>query len=594
MNHFKILDESTDDTLILEGYIAVFGGEDLTGEHFTSKTDFNSAYTRQDTVLIDWEHGQEPDDVKNQPGRDDILGKVDSVTMRADDIGLLARHVLDRREQYVSQFIEPLAQAELLGSSSEATPKGIKRNQGEIVAWPLKRQSFTVTPAETRLLSDHQMEIVKRYPNLKSLIGGGTAEKQDTDNQNGDNNLMSEKENQSLDEVTNEVTEIKAAIADLTKTVVDYVDAQKVLDETPAPKKAARVEVVEDETDKKVKADPAKLGTLLQATRSIAMGMQPTKAMKAVLGANEAIPSQGGHLVGTDQSTEFDKKMFETAVFSSRTAHATITNGANSIDFYGRKEDSRATGSRFGGIRGYRVQAGGTITASQPNFFKYTLKPSKYAILAYATDEIVNDSALLQSEILDTAPKELAFMLDDDIVNGSSAGYPEGILNANCLKSITKESGQAATTIEANNIIKMWAALWNKSNAVWFINTDVTPQLHQLNLPVGTGGGLVYMPPGGLSASPYGTLYGRPVIETEFNATLGTQGDILLADMSQYKTASVGSTQVATSIHVQFVTDQMAWRFTSRYDGQATWEAALTPYKGTNTVSPFVVLDTRS
>jgi HK97 family phage major capsid protein len=148
----------------------------------------------------------------------------------------------------------------------------------------------------------------------------------------------------------------------------------------------------------------------------------------------------------------------------------------------------------------------------------------------------------------------------------------------------------------AENVINMWARIWSKSRATaaWFINQDIEPQLYQLNLAVGTGGQLVYMPPGGLSASPHGTLMGRPVIPTEFNATLGTQGDIVLADWTQYKLATVGGTQVASSMHVQFVTDQMAWRFTARYDGQATWQAALTPYKGSNTQSPFVTLDTRS
>ena len=79
------------------------------------------------------------------------------------------------------------------------------------------------------------------------------------------------------------------------------------------------------------------------------------------------------------------------------------------------------------------------------------------------------------------------------------------------------------------------------------------------------------MPPNGLSGQPYGTLYGRPVIPTEFNATLGTVGDIVLADFSQYKLANMGAVQTASSMHVQFLTDQMVWRFTVEYDGQATW-----------------------
>jgi hypothetical protein len=50
---------------------------------------------------------------------------------------------------------------------------------------------------------------------------------------------------------------------------------------------------------------------------------------------------------------------------------------------------------------------------------------------------------------------------------------------------------------------------------------------------IGTGGVPVYLPPGGLSESPYAILKGRPVIPVEYCATLGTVGDIILADFTQ-------------------------------------------------------------
>jgi hypothetical protein len=179
--------ESTDTELILDGPIALFGGADIVGERFEPETDFESNYTKTGRLLIDWEHGTEPDVDEQgqkiaQPGRDDILGYVDWLTKRTDDIGLLARHVLDRSARYVSEFIEPLARAGLLGSSSEATEKGvIREDDGLITRWPLKRQSLTVMPMEPRLLTDHQLEVVKSlaeaHPFLKTLIpeAAGTA-----------------------------------------------------------------------------------------------------------------------------------------------------------------------------------------------------------------------------------------------------------------------------------------------------------------------------------------------------------------------------------------------------------------------------------
>jgi HK97 family phage major capsid protein len=85
-------------------------------------------------------------------------------------------------------------------------------------------------------------------------------------------------------------------------------------------------------------------------------------------------------------------------------------------------------------------------------------------------------------------------------------------------------------------------------------------------------------------------IKGKPVHVTEFNAALGTTGDILLADMSQYLMWEKGDVQAATSIHIAFLTDEQAFRFIYRADGQTAHYSAITPFKGTNTQSPFVGL----
>lgn len=619
MKYLKVNEELTNDNeLVLDTYIALYGGSDLTGERFTKNTQFESVYTRQGFVAVDWEHGLEPDDVKTQPTRDDIFGTVNWGTHKSDDIGLLAQSVLDRREAYVTDFIEPLARAGLLGTSSESIPKKIRKTaDGTIEAWPLKRLTLTVNPAEIRMLNDHQVEVIKslvdEMPALKSLLPTdakdgmekNTLQGNEKNNPDNGDNQMNEKEIKALIDAaveaalaSQEQPNFEELIAKAGKSageeaVKAYLAQQ---DETIAPKKGS-IEFLEDEADKAVKANPYKLGATMQAVKTaIVSPSNLSYEQKAILGANESIPQEGGFLVGTEMDGGLEKKMHDSAVFSSRAALRTIGEGANSVDFFGVKENSRATGSRFGGVRGYRVAEGQTITASSMKFYKFTLKPSKYAAVTYGTNEVLNDSRLLEQEVMESIPLELAFMLDDDMLNGVSAGYPKGITRADSFIEEPKEGGQAATTIVAENIINMWARVWarSKPNAVWFINSDVTPQLHKLNLPVGTGGALVYMPPGGLSSAPFGTLYGRPVIETEFNETLGTVGDIIVADWSQYKLATVGGLKAASSIHVQFLTDQSTFRFTVRYDGQSSWEKDLTPYKGTQTVSPFVGLATRS
>ena len=60
--------------------------------------------------------------------------------------------------------------------------------------------------------------------------------------------------------------------------------------------------------------------------------------------------------------------------------------------------------------------------------------------------------------------------------------------------------------------------------------------------------------------------------------------------MSQYLLWEKGNVEYATSMHVEFLTDQEVARFIYRADGQSAFASALTPYKGSATTSPFVVL----
>ncbi|KKK74392.1 hypothetical protein LCGC14_2884220, partial [marine sediment metagenome] len=216
--------------------------------------------------------------------------------------------------------------------------------------------------------------------------------------------------------------------------------------------------------------------------------------------------------------------------------------------------------------------------------------------LYYATEEVLADTTALGALMTKGFSEEFGFKIDDSIMNGTGAGMFLGILNSGALVSVNKETGQAATSLVAENVIKMWSRMYARSraNAIWVINQDVEPAMFTMSIAVGTGGVPVYMPPGGLSKSPYGTLFSRPVIAIEQCQTLGTKGDIYLLDLSQYLMIDKGGIKSAKSIHVQFLTGQTAYRFIYRADGQPLWNSVLTPFNGSNTLSPFISLDTRS
>ena len=320
--------------------------------------------------------------------------------------------------------------------------------------------------------------------------------------------------------------------------------------------------------------------------------------VRAASGLSESVPSDGGFLVQQDFSGELLQQVFETGVLASRCRRVQISGNSNSIKINGIDETSRVT-NRSGGILGYWEEEAAQKTASAPKFRKIELNLKKLIGLCYATDELLEDAAALEGVIRTGFASEFGFLLDDAIVNGVGAGQPLGILNAGCLVSVTKETGQKAATIMAENIIKMDSRLFPSSNtnAVWLINQNTKPQLYTMSLSVGTGGIPIYMPAGGLSGQPYSTLLGKPVLPIEQAATLGTVGDIMLVDLAGgYILAEKGGIKSDMSIHLRFNYDESVFRFVMRVDGQPIRAAALTPYKGGagSTQSHFVALETRS
>lgn len=339
-------------------------------------------------------------------------------------------------------------------------------------------------------------------------------------------------------------------------------------------------------------------GEFLQCVKHAAhtpSGIDPRLQKRAALGANEKVGSEGGFLVGKDVSSQILEDMHEVGILAPKCTEVPVGASSNGTIINGVDETSRVDGSRFGGVQAYWADEAGTITATKPKFRQIRLELKKLFSLFYATDETVQDAAQLGALANKAFAEEMAFRVDDAIFRGLGGGQPLGILKSGVLVSVPKEAGQAAATILYENIVKMFARMpaRSQSRGVFFINIDTMPQIMLMTLPGGTSSTPVFLPPGGATVAPYGTLMGRPIIPIEHCSTVGTQGDIVLADFSQYLLATKGGLQQAESMHVQFLTGEMTYRFTYRVDGQTARSAPLTPFKGAATQGPFIVLDTR-
>lgn len=339
---------------------------------------------------------------------------------------------------------------------------------------------------------------------------------------------------------------------------------------------------------------------VIAAANAINGGVIDTRLLEvnaAITGAGTAPLSDGGFMIQTQFSDQIWQNVADVGQLAPRTMKLTIGAGFNAIEIIKIKDQSRADGARWGGVQVYFTAEAGTVDPTKIKFEKVRMEATKMMALAYFTKEILRDAPAVESLTRTAVTEEFAVVLDEKIYGGTGGtGAPLGFMNSGSKISIAKENNQAAASIVPQNIVKMYARCFPRfrANAAWFYNVDIEPQLHLMTLPIGTAGVPVFLPPAGLPSAPNGMLYGKPLIPVETAETLGTEGDLVLADLGQYALVEKEGLSISRSEHVRFLNDEIVVKFTKELNGQPKYDEAITPKKGTNTLSAFVTLATRA
>lgn len=390
---------------------------------------------------------------------------------------------------------------------------------------------------------------------------------------------------------------------------VDMEEIKKVIDEQLAEfKKPVDSKVEAGDVDPTEKGDPkggfVNFAEFAQAVaiaekspRSIDKRLEALEAKTAGDGLTELHDSEGGFLIPTEFRAELLKLAEEKSNLMARCMPVPMSTNSVSIPYI--KGVDRSGGYIHGAIKLSWIEEEAVKDVTKPKFGLVTLTLHELAGFAYTSNQILEDSPISLQPLLTACFSDaFAWTMDNVLINGTGSGQPLGILNAPCLTSITKETGQTADTILFENIVKMEARLLpaSEGKAIFLANKNVFPQLATMSFPVGTAGVPVYLPANEASGKPYKTLMGRPLIFTEHCQKLGDKGDIFLADYSQYLLGQKKGRgiQADTSMHLKFDYDQTAFRFTFRVDGQPWLPSKITPrYATTDYLSPFVTLDAR-
>jgi HK97 family phage major capsid protein len=320
--------------------------------------------------------------------------------------------------------------------------------------------------------------------------------------------------------------------------------------------------------------------------------------------SGEGVGTDGGFLVPPSFSTEIWQKVQAEENLLNRCTPL-VTDG-NSMML---PKDETTPWQTSGGVQVYWEGEAQAASASKAAFEMSALRLSKLMALVPISEELLQDASGLESWLRAKAPGKMAAKLNTAIVAGTGVGQPLGIIpgyaavGASVIQ-VSKATSQPADTVWMANIEAMHARMYApwRRNGIWLINQDLETQLAGMafqasgatSLLPGTNPVPAYLPAGGLSASPYATLKGRPVVPIEACAAIGDLGDIIFVDFNQYwALTKSGGIQTDTSIHLYFDQALTAFRFIFRVNGQPAWSSTITRQNGGNDLSWAVALQAR-
>jgi HK97 family phage major capsid protein len=243
----------------------------------------------------------------------------------------------------------------------------------------------------------------------------------------------------------------------------------------------------------------------------------------------------------------------------------------------------------FGGVIANWTFEAQQRTETEPAFKMMELKAQELSGYSVSSNILLQDAAFgLEKFLFTLFGKACAWYEEYAFLQGNGVGKPVGVLNAGCTISYNRTTAGHLSFADVGGMLsKLLPASYNR--AVWYVSPTVVSDL--LQLKDGASRAMFLSIDQGVTKAPVWKLLNLPVNVTEKIPALGTKGDVMLVDPSLYVIGDRMMLEVAASEHVNFLKNQMTWRFVQRVDGRPWLESAITLQDGSSTVSPFVVLN---
>jgi HK97 family phage major capsid protein len=292
----------------------------------------------------------------------------------------------------------------------------------------------------------------------------------------------------------------------------------------------------------------------------------------------------GGFTVPEEYSAEILDLSLEDEIVRPRATVYPMASATRNIPAW---QQSDHTESVYGGWAGQWLAEDGTATVQTAKLRKVALHARKLAIYTDASREVLEDGLGLQQQLGPALVKAVSYYLDVAFLTGTGAGQPLGALNSPSAITVTRNTG---SSVKYDDIEAMFGRLHSscQKGAIWVANYMLIPQFTGMVV----NNNLVFVPGmyQGISMPIPTSIFGKQIVFTEKTPALGSEGDLILADFSQYAVGMRKEVTIDKSNAPGWLEDLMSFRAILRADGLALWDKAVTPKNGTDTLSWCVVL----
>lgn len=263
---------------------------------------------------------------------------------------------------------------------------------------------------------------------------------------------------------------------------------------------------------------------------------------------------------------------------------ATYLGGGSDATISFTAFDQSGSKGVYGGVTVNWVSETGTKQDAGDLYYKQLkFEPKEVAGYIDVSNKLLRNASQVSGYIERQLSLAIQGSEDQKFVDGSGVGCPLGFIGHSSSIEISRNT---ASDVVYADLTNMYSRLKFSASAVWVINQTVLPELMTM---VDAGSNLIWQP-NARDGVP-STIFGIPVIYSDLLPTLGTKGDVCLIDLSYYGVRDGTSVAMFLDPYTQSVNQLTRIYVYWNVDGQPLITSPLLLRDGSNTVSPFIILD---